>query len=708
MSVVMPITLESTWIPAGEDGSTAYRLRLTNGSADTLRDFRLCISGPCQVDLAATADGGVIGRRLSTFTELLPPDGFALEPEATWTISLRDLGWSFQHWTDGARGAYLVLADGSTLSVAAAPTIRAGANASPKRGVEPYPVPAAPPVPISVIPWPKTVCVCAIAAAPAGLALTADGAEAQAAASAFASLVHDLFAVEGLVRPVAEGGFPVRLHLAENLAKEAYELAFSAQDVTVTASGRTGLLYGLVTLGQIWRGARLFPGSYGFPAGGTIADAPSMGWRGLHLDVARQFYGSAEIKKLLAVLAWNKLNRFHWHLSDDEAWRVEIDAYPALTEIGAWRGHGLAIPPLLGSPPQRSGGYYTKAAIREIVAHAGRFGIEIVPEIDVPGHSHALQQAIPALRDPDEKGSYYSVQNFPNNCLNPAREETYQVLETILRELIDLFPFRTIHVGADEVPLGAWSGSPQALAKLHEIGGAAMAEAHARRLNVTSHSPLAEAIEGSGAAALQAIFLQRVQKFLAAQGCITGGWEEAAHGNVIDKTKTYLCGWRDMEVSAALAGAGYTMVVCPGQAYYLDMAASSDWEEPGASWAGSSTAEATYAFDPVAGWSPAQRERLLGVQACIWSEPMADRAVFDRLVFPRLSAVAETGWTQTEQKSWTRSTGVAGLMPVLFGAPYRGKRAPLPAPISVSMSRYSAAASSLPDACPPFFALIFL
>ena len=665
----MSFALESTWIPARGDRPMAYRLSLTNRSSETLGDFRLCISGPCQVDLAATAEGGRIGTRLSTFTELMPPEDFTLAPGATWTITLRELGWSFQHWTDGARGAYLVLADGGTVSVATAPTLRAGGNAAPKRGVEHYPVPATPPAPIAVIPWPNAVSVAGFRAAPAGLALAAEDEEAEAAAAAFTLLVGDLFAVEGIVRPEQEGGFPVRLRLAESLAEEAYELVLSPEEAVVTASGRTGFLYGLVTLGQIWRGAHHFPDAYGFPTSGTIADAPGMVWRGLHLDVARRFYATAEIRKLLAVLAWNKLNRFHWHLSDDEAWRVEIDAYPALTEVGAWRGHNLPIPPLLGSPPERSGGYYTKAAIRDIVAHAKTLGIEVVPEIDVPGHSHALQQAIPALRDPDEKGSYHSVQGFPDNCLNPAREETYHVLETIFRELIALFPFRTIHVGADEVPLGAWSGSPQALAKLREIGGAAMAEAHARRLNVNSHSALAEAIEGSGAAALQALFLARVQKFLASEGCITGGWEEAAHGNVIDKDRTYLCGWRDTEISAALAGAGYTMVVCPGQAYYLDMAASPDWDEPGASWAGSSTAEATYAFDPVAGWSAAQKERLLGVQACIWSEPMKDRAVFDRLVFPRLSAVAETGWTRPDKKSWDRFKAAAGLMPILYGAP---------------------------------------
>ena len=179
----------------------------------------------------------------------------------------------------------------------------------------------------------------------------------------------------------------------------------------------------------------------------------------------------------------------------------------------------------------------------------------------------------------------------------------------------------------------------------------------------------ADEIEGSGAAVLQAQFLKRVQAFLASRGCVTGGWEEAAHGNVIDKNKCYLNGWRNVEVSAALAGEGYDMVVNPGQVYYLDMANSQEWSEPGAAWAGWSSPEKLYGFDPVQGWSEAQKKHFLGVQCCIWSEPMTDRAVFDRLVFPRLSALAETGWTQPERKSWERFKALCGLMPVLYGLP---------------------------------------
>lgn len=663
------LVLETSWAPATDDRPLAYTLKLTNTSATALSGFRLCVSGPGRVDPAASVDGGSVGTRLSNFTELLPEDGFVLEPGATWTVAVHGLSWAFKHWTDGARSAYLALADGGTLPVRTGPTLMVGGNSPPKRGVAAYPVPANPPVPVSVIPWPKHVAISGRRAAPVGLTLVTEGAEAAAAAAAFTRLTDSLFAAEGIVRPVSEGGLPVHLTLRQGLAPEGYEIAFAADAIALSASTRTGLFYGLVTLGQIWRGARHFPEAYTFPVSGTIADTPEMGWRGLHLDVARQFYGEAEIRKLLAILAWNKLNRFHWHLSDDESWRVEIDAYPALTEIGAWRGHGLPLPPLLGTGPERSGGFYTKAAIRGIVAYAKDYGIEILPEIDIPGHCFAMLEAIPELRDPNEQGSYYSVQGFPDNCINPVREKTYEVLETIFKELIDLFPFKTIHVGADEVPLGAWSGSPEALAKLRAIAGDEAAENHARRLNVITNTHGADAIDGSGAAVLQALFLERVQTFLASQGCVTGGWEEAAHGNVIDKATTYLCGWRDVEVSAALAGEGYSMVVCPGQAYYLDMSNSPDWDEPGASWAGWSAPEMTYEFDPVAGWSDAQKEKLKGVQACIWSEAMTDRAVFDRLVFPRLSAIAETGWTAPQRKSWDRFKAAAGLMPVLYNFP---------------------------------------
>lgn len=659
--------LETFWVPVGQDENPVYTLTLTNNTDQPLADFKLCVSGPARIDPEATVEGGRLLKRLSNHSEFAPPEGFVLKPGETWTIKAHGMSYHPKHWTDGANAGYVVLADNNTVPVSVAPTRAKGDNATLTRGAVVYPVPKVAPVTVSVVPWPSAVSVSGRLAPPAGLALQAEGGEAVAAAQAFKALADSLFPVEGIVRPVAEGGFLISLAAADGFAPEAYGLKFSTSGVTVSASGRAGFLYGLITLGQILRGARLHPETFLFPASGEIIDAPALGWRGVHLDVARQFYATAEIEQFLRIMAWNKLNRFHWHLSDDEAWRVEIDAYPALTEVGAWRGHGLKIPPLLGSGPQVTGGYYTKAAIRQIVALAGGLGIEVVPEIDVPGHCYAMQQAIPELRDPQEKGSYFSVQGFPDNCINPAREETYRVLETIFDELIELFPSKIIHIGADEVPLGAWSGSPEALARLRDVSGEAMATAHAARLNVITNTHGADEIDGSGAAVLQAEFLARVQTFLASRGCITGGWQEAAHGNVIDKGQSLLFGWRTVEASAALAGEGYDMVVCPGQVYYLDMANSQAWSEPGASWAGWSDPEKLYTFDLIEGWNDEQKKHLSGVQCCIWSEPMTDRGVFDRLVFPRLSALAETGWTLPERKSFSRFEALVGLMPILYG-----------------------------------------
>ncbi|MDB5538684.1 MAG: beta-N-acetylhexosaminidase [Devosia sp.] len=632
------LTLASEWRPAGEGVAARYRLMLTNDTGETLRDFRLGFSGPARVSDDAEISGAKVVAQLSNFCELAPQRGFTLAPGARWTIDILKLDYPIRHWTDGATTGFLILADSTTRSLRTVPTALEGSDTGRRKGTAIFPVPEHPPVPVSIVPWPNDVAVSGRRTALSGLALV-PSVVGKAASAAFAKLTERLFPGEGLVRPAHEGGFPVDL-VAGPGGKEGYSIAFTAERARITGETETGLLYGLITLGQILRGARLHLRQFSFPTSGRIEDAPEMAWRGCHLDVARRYYAKDEVERFIAILAWNKLNVLHWHLSDDEAWRVEIDAYPQLTGKGAWRGYGMAVPPLLGSGPERTGGYYSKADIRDIVALATEFGVDVVPEIDVPGHCYAMLQAIPALRDPGENAPYHSIQSFPNNCLNPAVEATYGAIETILTEMLELFPSRYFHVGADEVPEDAWHASPAAN-KLRE------------KLGVT------------GAAPLQAQFLQRLQAFLTANGRITGAWEEASHGGGIDKANCYLVGWRTTEGSQQLAAAGYEVVVAPGQAYYLDMANSEDWHECGAAWAGWSSPEKAYTFEPAAGWSAAERANLLGVQACIWSEPMTDRAVFDRLVFPRLSAVAETGWSRN--RDFARFTALVGLMPNLYG-----------------------------------------
>jgi hexosaminidase len=633
------VTLSSEWFPES-DGPAFYRLTLSNRSAETLTGFQLGASGPAFVIGTADLRGGRVVTQLSNYCEFAPPAGFALAPGSDWVLDILKPDMAIRHWTDGATTGFLILADGTTRSLRTVPTTLGTVATPPRRGTMRFPVPPNPSVPVPVIPWPQSVAVRGRRTAPFGLApMAAGGVGAEGAIEGFRQLASTLFPGEGLCRSGHEGGYPVELVAGEG-GREGYAIDFSPEGARVSAETRTGFLYGLVTLGQMLRGARSEPLAFDFPTSGRIEDAPNHGWRGCHLDVARRFYSTDDVVRFVALLAWNKLNVLHWHLSDDEAWRVEIDAYPELTRKAAWNGYGLPIPPLLGSGPERAGGYYSKAEIRRIVEVAGLFGVDVVPEIDLPGHCYALLQALPQLRDPGENGLYHSIQNFPNNCLNPGVEATYGVIETIFGEMAELFPSRYFHVGADEVPHDAWETSPAARALAARLGS-------------------------EGTAPLQAHFLQRVQALLAGIGKVTGAWEEAAQGGGIDKSGSYLVGWKDVAISRTLAAEGYDVVAAPAQAYYFDMANDEDFAESGAAWAGWSSLENTYRFEPGDGWSAAEKAHLMGIQGCIWNEPMTDRAVFDRLVFPRLSALAETGWSK--DRDFARFTALVGLMPNMYG-----------------------------------------
>lgn len=665
--MTISFSLVTTWTPATDSEPLGYGIELTNTGDEAVSDFQLGFSGPARIDPHATLENGKLLKRLSNHTLIAPPDGLVLEPGQTWISTARGLSYGLRHWSDGANSGYVVLSDGTLVPLPTAPTKGKGHNSPLLKGAVKFPVPAKAPVPVSIIPWPRSVATTGARVAPPGLDLQPEGDDAGRAAAAFAGLVDDLFPVEGLVRPASEAGMPVVIRHKPGMPADAYEVHFSEAGATVEASTRQGMFYGLVTIGHVLRGAKQYPQTFVFPTGGTITDEPGFGYRGCHLDVARQFYSGAEVSRLIKLMAWNKLNKFHWHLSEDEAWRVEIDAYPQLTEVAAWRGHGKALPPLLGSGPYPTGGYYSKNVIRQIVALADSLAISIIPEIDMPGHFYAALQALPELRDPNEQGEYQSVQGFPNNSLNPAHEPVYKFVETVVDEMLELFPAGVFHLGADEVPLAAWSGSPLALDMIEKLSGPEMRRKHEAQFNQLGNHHGADEIEGSPTAALQAHFIRRVHDYISSKGAITGGWEEAAHGDAVDKDKSFVIGWRNVEVNAALAERGYDIVVSPGQRYYLDMANGVAWAEPGAGWAGWSGPQETYEFEARDGMSQEGLKHLLGIQACIWSESMTDRAIFDRLVFPRLSAIAESGWTTPERKSWDRFKALVGLMPIMYG-----------------------------------------
>ncbi len=323
---------------------------------------------------------------------------------------------------------------------------------------------------------------------------------------------------------------------------------------------------------------------------------------------------------MIDVAAWRGFNRLHLHLTDDEAWRVPVDDYPALTEVGAWRGHGMAIPPLLGSGPAPFGGSYTAAQIAGWGTRAAAAGVVIVPEVDLPGHCFAALAAVPELRDPADSSGAVSVQSFVDNVLNPGVAATRPFLEAVAGALADLFPSPWLHVGGDEVADGAWSRSPAA-------------QAYAA----------AQGIEGSSA--VGAAFMAEIIELVSATtGRRVGVWQEAAESGALRPGEGYVVGWKSGADCRQLAAAGHTVVAAPAEVYYLDMAVDDDWASPGANWAGHSSVADIEAFDPVDGWSPDERARLAGIQACVWTEHVPDRPTLERLLFPRLDAIAATAW----------------------------------------------------------------
>ena len=340
----------------------------------------------------------------------------------------------------------------------------------------------------------------------------------------------------------------------------------------------------------------------------------------MHIDLARRAVPAVDVEWLVDVVAWHGLNRLHLHLTDDEAWRLPVPGFPELTERAGWRGHGLAVPSLVGSGAAPYGVVYSVDDIARWHARAEGTGVVLIPEIDLPGHCFAALAALPALVDPHDTSGAVSVQHFVDNVLNPGVPTTWALLEAAFGELADRFPSPWLHLGGDEVPRGAWLGSPLAMkwgadrgaTDSHEVGAAFLREVIALVRRTT--------------------------------GRLVGVWQEAAESGALAPDDGYVVGWRSAEGCRRLAAAGYPVVAAPAERYYLDMAASTDWYEPGTSWAGSSSLADVEAFDPAAGWSSAERSNLLGVQACLWTEHVPDRPTMERLLFPRLTAIADAAW----------------------------------------------------------------
>jgi hexosaminidase len=627
--------LDSDWTGT-HNAPNRLTFTLTNLGDTAISDFKLAYTSLVRIKIDSEVHNGKVVDQVANYHVIEPPAGFVLEPGKTWNFWADQLSHQVVHYSYGPKSAALYLADGAVETIT---TTNATANgeagapeiAPPARGTLP-----ANTAPISVIPWPALISVSGSRPAPECLSFGAGPSSAKHAFETVAALAGRLFPEDKLF---GDNGLAVRTETADTLEDEGYVIDFGPHSVVVRAGTPKGFRNAFITLGQILRGARAHPEDFTFPASGTIGDTPRFGFRGAHLDVARQVYETPEVIKFIDTMAWNKLNRFHFHLNDDEGWRFAVPDYPELAEIAAFRGPGLPVPPLFGSPFTKYGFIYTPENIAGIVTHAAAFGIDVIPEIDIPGHCYTVLQAIPALRDPDETGIYRAVQYYPNNALNPALEKTYEFLTAVFKTVVKLFPSPWIHIGGDEVSDKAWTNSPLAKKLMAENGWTDTFQ-------------------------LQSYFLKRVQQIVRDLGRKTGAWEEAAFGGGVDAKDSYLVVWTKSEPGRELAEAGYDIVMAPAEHVYFDMGQSEDWWDPGASWAGNVSVEKCYAFDPGHDWPEAAKTHLIGVQSCLWSENLHDKRLFDHLMYPRLSAMAETAWSQRGTKNFARFMAIQSLMPV--------------------------------------------
>jgi hexosaminidase len=563
------------------------------------------------VQLTPAADSGArLTRQLASYHELSPSSDLA--PGETWTITDLQLSHLPNHANDGPVSAFLIRSDGSTSPVEVEPMRRTGVGDARQRLAEDPPVGSPEErAELALVPYPTQLVV--DEPAPSGNTSASFGSGPDAACAAWDAIVA-LDRRAGGARLIDQGAAVVSGTLAPQLAAEEFRLVIDGGSIHIAASGASGFRHGLVTLAQ-WL-------ECGLPSRASVADTPRYPFRGLHVDLARQWFEPDVVMRLIDAAAWRKLSHLHLHLTDDEAWRVPVEAFPELAAVAGVRGHGLPLPPMLGGGPGPVGRAYTPDEIAGWVARADALGVVLVPEVDLPAHMHAALTALPGLRDPGDASGARSVQYYTDNVLVPGRGETSRFVECVVDAIAELFPNSpTIHIGGDEVASGAWSGSPIVAAFMRERG-----LPNVDRVEATFHRDVVRTIR------------ERSGRRIAA-------WQEAAESGGVAPGDGYVVGWRTVEASRELAARGFDVVVSPGQAYYLDMAIDDDWSTPGASWAGHTSLERVCEFDPEQGWSYSERAHLLGVQACIWTETVHDEQTLNDFLFPRLDAIAERAWT---------------------------------------------------------------
>lgn len=452
------------------------------------------------------------------------------------------------------------------------------------------------------------------------------------------------------------------------LPAEGYALQINKNGIRITSASESGVFYGLQSLMQ------LMPekGKSSVLPFVEMEDYPRFHYRGLHLDVGRHFFSVAFIKKYIDLMAQYKLNIFHWHLTEDQGWRIEIKKYPELTKTGAYRNQ--TIIGYLKDQPQRFdgiryGGYYTQEEVKEVVAYAASRYITIVPEIEMPGHALAALSAYPGLACGTNSGPFKAAEKwgvFPD-VFCAGKEETFQFLEDVLEEVLALFPSEYIHIGGDECPKKNWESCPYCQKRIQK-----------QKLK-NEHE-------------LQSYFIGRIEKYLNKKGRQIIGWDEILEGGLAPNAT--VMSWRGVKGGIAAAQQQHDVIMTPNTYLYLDYRESTSPEEP-LTIGKNLPIEKVYSYDPASEeLTPEQQKYIKGVQANVWTEYMQTPEKVFYMIFPRLFALSEIAWTPVKNKNWKNFS--EERMPVHLAALEKdGINFRVPVPIGVKDTTVAASSFTL-------------
>ena len=495
---------------------------------------------------------------------------------------------------------------------------------------------------INVVPYPNEVQIKSGEFCVAGADVKYDAAADERTKALIEAFAQQISLVTGAESAISEDNGEIAFILDTEMPHEAYTLNVTKKGVEVKASGLNGFNYAIQTIKQmlpveVFGKVAAADKKWTLPCV-KINDAPRFGYRGLHMDVSRHFFDMDEVKRYLDIMEVHKLNTLHWHITDDQGWRLEIKKYPRLTEVGAVRkqtlvGH-LFESEVYDGTPYGEGCYFTQDQVREILDYAAGKGITVIPEIDLPGHMLAALAAYPELGCTGGPYDVWGKWGIADDVLCVGKEKTMQFLEDVLTEVCELFPAEYVHIGGDECPKVRWEKCPHCQAKIAELG-------------------LKDDDRFQAEHYLQGYVTSRMEKFLAEKGKKLIGWDEILEGELAPNAT--VMSWRGVAGGLQAVRMGHDAIMTPNTFFYLDYYQSLDKENEPLAIGGYLPVEKCYSYEPtVEGMTEEEKAHILGVQANLWTEYIATPDHLHYMLLPRLAALAEVQWCQPEVKSWER------------------------------------------------------